>query len=412
MDMNFDWMPNYIDGALLTETYDSPALLDGSVWKAFGETIARVGDELNRADVPQAPVDKAAGYRHLLAMVGYGINQALTPSDPIAPTLGAYARTDIYKWGLDCPDCAYLNATIRGDLDYRVWGNVGTVGYLGFQVMGGLATYGNIRNDELETDAEGNFELWVGPTKREGNYLASTPETNTLVVRQFFGDWDNEQRARLNIELVSPVPADASADRLVATPARVAAQIERIGGWLEANIKFWHDIEAMGQANRRNAFDPATVKSDMGGAEENINGWGHFDLAPDEALIIEATPAQARYWSLHIGNFWWESLDYATRHTSLNFRQAVLDDDGVFRAVVAHRDPGVPNWLDTMGHTKGPLLFRWVVADHGPDAVTKVVPFDSIRDHLPETTGVVTPEERAATVERRRRGAQRRFAST
>ncbi len=122
------------------------------------------------------------------------------------------------------------------------------------------------------------------------------------------------------------------------------------------------------------------------------------------------TPPEARYWSLHAGNFWWESLDYASRHTSLNHHQATLDDDGVFRAVVAHQDPGVPNWLDTLGHTRGPLLFRWVVADHGPATTTTVVPFDEIREHLPASTGTVTPEQRAETIRRRRRGAQRRFA--
>ena len=37
----------------------------------------------------------------------------------------------------------------------------------------------------------------------------------------------------------------------------------------------------------------------------------------------------------------------------LNGHQAVLDD-GVFRAVVAHRDPGVANWLDTAGNRRGP----------------------------------------------------------
>jgi hypothetical protein len=34
-------------------------------------------------------------------------------------------------------------------------------------------------------------------------------------------------------------------------------------------------------------------------------------------------------------------------------------------AVVAHRDPGVPNWLDTAGHAHGTVGVRWV----GPDVV-------------------------------------------
>jgi hypothetical protein len=411
MSPQFDWYIGNIDRALDTDVYDNPALLDGSAWDEFAASIGRLGEQMRRADVPDAPVDVAAGYRHLMAMVANGIGHALIPADPYAPTFGAIARTDVYKWGLDCPDCTYRSSAIRGDLNYRVTGNVGTVGYLSFQVNEGMANHGNIRNDQLACDADGNFELWIGPDKRPGDWLATPPGADTIVTRQFFGDWDNEQRASFEIELVSPIPDDARTDLLIATPDRVARQLAAVGGWLEANITFWNDVEVLGQAARWNAFDDATVKSEMGGAQENINAWGHYELGPDEALIVEAVPADARYWSLHIGNFWWESLDYASRHTSINHHQAVLDDDGEFRAVVAHRDPGVPNWLDTMDHTKGPLLFRWVVADHGPSTKTQIVPFDEIRAHLPALTATVTPEERAETIRRRRRGAQRRFAS-
>lgn len=409
MSMQFDWFTGNIDKALLTDEYDDPRIADGTAWAGFAAAVARVGEQLARHDIPRADVDLAAGYRHLLVLLGTGLNQALFPADPFAPNFGAVTRTDIFKWGLDCPDCAYRTTPIRGDLTYRIIGNVGSVRYLSFQANEGMANHGNIRNDELDCDPDGNFELLVGPDAGPGNRLVTPPGTDMLISRQFFSDWDTEEAAEFEIELVSPRPADAPKDLSIATPNRVARQLDALGTWLEANAKFWIDVEVLGQANRRNAFDDATVKSEMGGAEENINGWGHYDLGPDEALIVEAVPADARYWSLDIGNFWWESLDYATRHTSINDSQAVIDDDGVFRAVVAHRDPGVPNWLDTMGHTKGPLLFRWVVADHGPAAITTVVPFADIRDHLPASTPTVTPEERAETIARRHRAVQKRF---
>jgi hypothetical protein len=411
MTPQFDWYIGNIDEALHTDTYDNPGLMDGSAWTEFAAAIGRMGEQMQRDDVPGAPVDRAAGYRHLFALVGNGITHALVPADPLAPSFGAISRTDIFKWGLDCPDCAYRSTAIRGDLDYRITGNIGTVRYFSFQISEGLVNHGNIRNDQLECDAQGNFELWVGPQEHPGNWLPTGPDADAIITRQFFADWDHEERARFDIELMSPVPDADHTDLLVATPDRVARQLVAVATWLEANARFWNDVEVLGQANRRNAFDDATVKSEMGGAHENINAWGHYDLAPDEALIVEAVPAEARYWSLHAGNFWWESLDYATRHTSINDHQAVLDDDGVFRAVVAHHDPGVPNWIDTMGHTKGPLLFRWVVADHGPEARTHVVPFAEIRDHLPPATPTVTPAERAEVIARRRRAVQRRFGA-
>jgi hypothetical protein len=44
------------------------------------------------------------------------------------------------------------------------------------------------------------------------------------------------------------------------------------------------------------------------------------------------------------------------------------------RVVVAHRDPGVPNWLSMAGHSRGVLGVRWVGRD--------------IDDVVPETTVV------------------------
>ena len=63
---------------------------------------------------------------------------------------------------------------------------------------------------------------------------------------------------------------------------------------------------------------------------------------------------------MSLGNHWWETIDYANHQSSLNGFQAVIDDDGFFRAVVAGRDPGVTNWLDTAGHRQGPMIFRWL----------------------------------------------------
>jgi hypothetical protein len=43
------------------------------------------------------------------------------------------------------------------------------------------------------------------------------------------------------------------------------------------------------------------------------------------------------------------------------------------RIVVAHEDPGHPNWVQTVGHTSGTMCFRWVRADAHPVPTTRVV---------------------------------------
>jgi hypothetical protein len=95
----------------------------------------------------------------------------------------------------------------------------------------------------------------------------------------------------------------------------------------------------------------------------------YFDLADDEALVIEAMPPDCEYWMVALHNHWMETLDYTRHQITLNSRSSVLEEDGSVRWVVAHDDPGVPNWLDTAGHRVGTVGVRWV----GPD-VTDVLP--------------------------------------
>ena len=96
---------------------------------------------------------------------------------------------------------------------------------------------------------------------------------------------------------------------------------------------------------------------------------GYFDLAPDEALVVEVTPPECDYWMIALHNHWMETLDYTHHQITLNSRSSVLEDDGSVRWVVAHEDPGVPNWLDTAGHQRGTVGVRWV----GPD-VADILP--------------------------------------
>jgi hypothetical protein len=116
------------------------------------------------------------------------------------------------------------------------------------------------------------------------------------------------------------------------------------------------------------------------------------------------------YQGFHLANLWGESLDYANHQSSLNGHQAALDADGVFRAVVSARDPGVANWLDTVGHREGSLIYRLNIADSAPYPETRVVPWSGLQRELPADTRRVAPLERAAAIDRRREHVRRRFA--
>ena len=117
----------------------------------------------------------------------------------------------------------------------------------------------------------------------------------------------------------------------------------------------------------------------------NIYAGGVYVLTPDEALIIEnEIPVEPMYIGMHLANFWGESFDYANRITSLNGMQSERSSDGLLRYVVAHRDPGVPNWLDTTGHPEGFLTPRWAYFEKPPQErwpriTAKRVPLAEVR---------------------------------
>jgi hypothetical protein len=83
-----------------------------------------------------------------------------------------------------------------------------------------------------------------------------------------------------------------------------------------------------------------------------------WELSDDEAVLVEGPAPVARYWSVQIFNRWLESPDYLYRNVAINSKAAQLRKDGTFRVVLAHRDPGVPNWIETAGHRQGQICLR------------------------------------------------------
>jgi hypothetical protein len=132
-------------------------------------------------------------------------------------------------------------------------------------------------------------------------------------------------------------------------------------------------------------------------------GQAVYELAEDEALIIETENPDAPYWGVSLGTWWWETIDPTNYQSSINGHQAVLDSDGKFRAVLTRRDPGVPNWLDPVCWDVGIILVRWYRAAKEQHITTKKVSLAQVREHLPADTPVVTPAQRAEEIDRRRR---------
>ena len=48
----------------------------------------------------------------------------------------------------------------------------------------------------------------------------------------------------------------------------------------------------------------------------------YFDLADDEALVVEVTPPDCEYWMIALHNHWMETLDYVNHQATLNCHSA------------------------------------------------------------------------------------------
>ncbi|MGD1171327.1 hypothetical protein ACKUVQ_21150 [Mycobacterium seoulense] len=397
------WLPFSIAEAALAESDDGDLDLVPA-WAYLQDRLHEAAQVVESDAVSRNRVDLAGGMRHLLVLLTAGIDEVLR-FDP-DPILGVQRTStdDIVTWGMECPDCLYTRAVLRGGESYRLFGNRGTARYVGLQTMNGIAATANELVDELEVDPDGNFEVVLSADERPGNWMRIEGDHPTLTVRHFFYDWDTEVASSLHIERLGDA-VDAHGPS-VGPDAALSRQLVALGDFVRDNLAFFLQF---GGAAPTNGFLPPIDRTDIGAAAENRPVIGRWELRPDEALIVEVKPPQGIYWSFSIGNPWWETIHYGRHQSSLNAHQAVVDSDGLVRVVLCAADPGVANWLDTAGHSNGPIILRCVRTETAPTPAARVVAYGNIDAELPPDTTKVTPEERRRVLAARRRAVRERF---
>ncbi|MDT5258690.1 MAG: hypothetical protein QOD10_3770 [Mycobacterium sp.] len=396
------WLPFSIAEAALSEDASTVSL--AQAWSYLLDRLRGAGQAVESDPASRNRVDLAAGMRHLLVLLAAGIDEVLRFDPHPILCVQPSSTDDIVTWGMECPDCIYTRAVLRGNHSYRLFGNRGTARYVGLQTMNGIVATSNELVDELELDADGNFEVTLSADERAGNWMRIEGDHPTLTVRHFFYDWDTEVASSLRIERLDN---EADTKSVVLEPdLAVARQLVALGDFVPDNLAFFLQF---GAAAPPNGFLPPIDRTDMGAAAENRPVIGRWELQHDEALIVEVEPPEGVYWSFSIGNPWWETIHYGRHQSSLNAHQAAADSDGLVRVVLCARDPGVANWLDTAGYSNGPIILRCVRTKTAPTPTTRLVPFDDICAELPSDTTMVTAHERTSILAARRRAVRERF---
>ncbi|OBF62219.1 hypothetical protein A5753_16410 [Mycobacterium sp. 852002-51971_SCH5477799-a] len=253
------------------------------------------------------------------------------------------------KMGLDNPDTLYFGTRVHANHDYVVTGRRGTTTDLSFQLLGGEYTDDNVPvsqaafdDRELQIAPDGSFEWRVRPTN-----------PGQLVIREVYGDWA-AQRGTLSIsrlDTAGTAPPPLTRELIEKRYATAGKQlVNRVKTWLQFPQWFYFNIPVNTMVAPR--LTP-------GGLATQYSSVGHYELRPDQALVITIPVTDAPYLGFQLGSLWYISLDYINHQTSLNNTQAQADPDGKVRIVVADQNPGVTNWVETLGHRKGILQFRW-----------------------------------------------------
>lgn len=352
-----------------------------ATWNAFCDSLRKAGEQILRPGAPRDALTQAEGYRYLTRLLRIGLNMQLEFADADFP--GFFSPSDDHsKIGADNPDNLYLMARINGRNGYVIRGLRGTVSYLslssrkgGYEKDGQMEESGFLDAADLETDADGHFEIVVSATPQPRNWLKTDADTTTIVVRQTFLDRANETPAQMTIarrgnhERPQPLTLERLRSGLENAMRFVDGTVDAFAGWAESYAPHVNQLPPADQA----------VCQRIGGDPNIFYYHSTWALGPDEALVfhIDHIP-DCRFWNLVAQNWWLESLDYRFHHIHVNQHSAVKDADGGVTVILAHRDPGRPNWLETAGHLNGSLCMRWVGATEHVHPTTRVVRFSEI----------------------------------
>ena len=195
---------------------DPSAPFDPASWDEFCNTLQQTGQQI-LANSPDNGLDQTEGFRYLARLTQAGLARFIERSDPLKPVFNYNSP----RIGGDNPDFLYGSATISGQYDYRIRGkrqqafNVGIGSYHGGLGAGkGLQCSGYIFLNDLEVDADGNFEIIASQQEHQGNWLPLVAECNAILLRQTVLRRGRDIPADFSIELLEP-------DSLVPTPPPV-----------------------------------------------------------------------------------------------------------------------------------------------------------------------------------------------
>jgi len=371
-----------------------------SLWDRHRETLEDLLEVALDEELPVGEGDLAALLHHLHGHIVRTGLATLHHGDPTRPELfNPNARP--WSFAHSNADTYYLSATVSDAYDYRVFGKLGSATHVTFGMYAGVGDQDRaikIRAEDIEVGPGGAFELHFSREPHGRNHFPRLAGAQSFACYQVFEDWTTSTPCEISIERTGP-----------SAPARgpgfddMATRFERYLTSLREDFEIWTvvvpavTIDPIPDNAFMEALQPPAF---FAGAWVMPIKWR---LAEHEALLMELSlPDDCAYSGLTMTNRWGQMIDFDRRQTSLNRKQATVGDDGTLRVLLSARDHGVRNWLDASGYDQGIVAWRTTQPKAPPDPVLRVVAGDELRAVVAGMDRV-TPEERAAALDLRRR---------
>jgi hypothetical protein len=211
-----------------------------------------------------------------------------------------------------------------------------------------------------------------------------------LLVREFLGDWQTETPLVMTLE-ADGVKRGGHWDIEAALTDICFFMVE------ELYLYFW-----MNHLYRN--LEPNTVKgpdaaSAMGGSASMATCQAFLQFTEDEAVVLDWDPAGAKLSGLSAQDWWFQPIEAHRMQSSLNSFAATRNADGTITAVVAAKDPGIVNWIETQGLRDVLFSGRWQSLPsqrtrEGPKLRTRLVKFEALDAILPKDIARCSPEQR------------------
>ncbi|MEO7327572.1 MAG: DUF1214 domain-containing protein [Minicystis sp.] len=384
-------------------------------WQAFVDALAAAGSDVHRAADPGRTIDEQRQITQSMIWDLVSELQSLADIDRDHPKWIPILNNRVRRFAASA-DATYEVAYIRGSGTYRVAGRRGTTKMMYLQVgtgtlgVGDLDRHtmlGDLNIDDCEIGADGTFEVIlsaVRPAGYTGDWmqLDASRDDSFAWVRQVSYDWLNEVDGQLSIQRI-----DKPMGKKDLTPDEYASNLVFAANAIRddtlAMLRVMNQqIEGL-EMNRL-----ADVSASFGSAGVIGQSYAHavIEVADHQAWVAECTmPEGCSYWNVQLMDYAYSTLDAMYTQSSLNGHTAVADPDGVIRVVVCASDPGVANWLDTAGHKRVQIRFRWI-APAAQVITTKVVRLDELDRMLPADAARVTATERQDALRKRAIGVQ------